>query len=223
MTPTNHRKNAVYFFSFVLMALVVSGLIYTLEKKEINSQEVAGWVQAVGSIAAIYAGFFILVFQQKDRDQQAKNEMKQVIRCLADEVRTVTAIARNGMGAKLLQTPSGDYYPYTVPINESPFPIFSSCAILVPKIENTYLREKIIVTYTTMQSVVVSFKMNNMLLAEYARASEVSARTNFHLDIQKAQNCLAALIDYLPKLQGLYREAIKHAEELETGVKTAGL
>lgn len=209
----------MFIGSAVLMCFLVYGLIYTLLHKKLDTQDVAAWVQAVGSIAAIYAVFIVLAAQQSDRDKQARNEMKQVILSLADEVRTLTAITRNSMGQKLLDTKSGGFFQYTVAISENPFPIFSSCALFVPKIEDDYVRRKIIETYTTMQSVVSSFKMNNFLISEFVKASEISRRTQFELDIQRTKNCMDAAIDYLPKLQKLYAQAIKHADELDQLVK----
>ncbi len=61
---------------FVFMMFLAGGLISALEIKGLESSEAAGWTQAIGSIAAVVAAYFIANHQSKSSLEAIANAQK---------------------------------------------------------------------------------------------------------------------------------------------------
>ena len=106
------------------------------------------------------------------------------------------------------------YFEWKLPINNEPFPIFYSCSGEIPKIKDSDIRQKIIVTYTLLQSAIMSLRMNNELLEHMQFAAESYRKSNGSRDKAILDASLHRLREYLAPLKKIYLDAIESSQDL---------
>jgi hypothetical protein len=72
MKKFNRKQIAGFMMLVAASVLLITGLVFALYRKPIESAEVAAWVQAVGSVAAILAAIWISRDQERQRRKDAR-------------------------------------------------------------------------------------------------------------------------------------------------------
>ena len=88
MKKFNRKQVAGFFVLCAASALLITGLVFALYRKPIESAEVAAWVQAVGSVVAILAAIWI----SRDQERKRREDALTVALIMASSVRHKVAL-----------------------------------------------------------------------------------------------------------------------------------
>jgi hypothetical protein len=94
----------------VVVLSVLFLLAITIRYFGLNSSEIASWVQAVGSIAAIWGAFTVSnnqvrrqIDQKKEDDKRKADSLFAVVKSAADHVRVLGTIVNDGLDPKVFK------------------------------------------------------------------------------------------------------------------------
>ncbi|WP_175625595.1 MULTISPECIES: hypothetical protein [Oxalobacteraceae] len=147
----------IFFFLFLLNRI---GNYFDLDKSTW-----AGWVQAIGSIVAIFAAIYISQYQhQSDRKRDViaeKNQLLRLMQSLKDELDVVKTSFALSAGDNIKSTPDGEGVPFYMELSDRPFMVYSSYVTQIGIIPDSELRRDIIATYTRFNIFILTLKINN--------------------------------------------------------------
>lgn len=153
-----------------------------------NSEAVAAWVQAVGSIGAILAAIWVSHKQYRDtRELEAQRAAESTAKELSETVAFVQAIREelrsiwfgysSDTRKRLLTVPQGEYLDHIYPVSSDAFTIYNGSSSRVGKVPDAELRRLIVVVYAQAKGLVSSFQFNNTLIREYGAIDTSSTGT----------------------------------------------
>lgn len=178
--------------------------IYT----HIKAADWAAWVQAVGSIAAIFFAVVLTWYQAEasvERERiKEKEEVKGLLLSIRDELSVNIQMAQTMVGNNLEKTTAGTAFYFTFPVQEDPFNIFNSVASRLPLIKDEVLRLQIIRTYGIAKGAIGTFRFNNELILKLEAARRKAREINSSTNDQDANLIDARLNAYGDGVRGHY-------------------
>lgn len=162
----------------------------------IKAADWAAWVQAVGSIAAIFFAVVLTWYQgqasiERERIKE-EQEVKGLLLSIRDELCISIQMAQQMVGNELDKTEPGTAFYFYFPVQEDPFNIYNSLAQRLPLIKDEILRLQIIKTYGIAKGAIGTFRKNNDLLLQYesawrSRNKSGSATDKIDADVMETQ------------------------------------
>ncbi|QAU33117.1 hypothetical protein [Janthinobacterium sp. 17J80-10] len=183
-----------------------------------KSSDVASWVQALGSIAAI--GIAIWVSHHQHEKQVERDCMRDeadelsMLHSLRDEITSLWDIFELRVGQQLANDPDGTAFLSEWPIQESPFAVYDACVDRIGKIKNHVIRQKIIVTYAYASGLISSFKGNNQMIQKFDAVQALADQTNSMNDIARSAHLLQQLQAYADAIRESRIEVEKMVADL---------
>ena len=208
----------------VTVILTLCGwLIYT----RIEAKDWAAWVQAVGSIAAIFFAVVLTWYQGErsiEREQKKeKEDLEGLLLSIKDEVSVNMEMAHQTIGIALENTEPGTAFYFTFPVQEDPFYIYNSITNRLHLIKDEKLRFQIIKTYGVAKGVVQTFRFNNELVAKIELARRMQLSNGAFRDAMGAQLVEAQIREYGDKVRGQYAQVKIEVENLLSILRERGL
>jgi hypothetical protein len=204
---------------FAIGSVLIFGLIRAIAVKNIESSEAAGWMQAIGTVAAIVAAIWVSAEQhrrQVERDEdRERNEVDGVLRSLRTELETSLEFVEGGIGKDLEMSQKGTPFKVIYPVSEDSFKVYSG---LIPKlgmIRSDDLRKQIIHTYGRCHGLILTFRYNNEMV-EVFNAANRQVGPGFAQDSKTADWAERGLQRYADALRENYRETKVAVEKLLT-------
>lgn len=219
---TKMQFHPIEIFTMLVILFGITGFTFYLFP-EMKSSDVSAWVQGVGSLGAILAAIWVFQRQQKNdierAHKQEKNDIKNLLRGLRDEVTVVTEQFEKRNGKLLMEGAADRAFPYRIPVGDNTFPIYESAVDHLGKISNDELRQKIIIGYGRTRGFIQSLKMNNQIIE---RLEKAEYNFNVHKDEIHAMyldQYLKSAQDYGNLLREIYIEALQSFKELATSLQ----
>jgi hypothetical protein len=158
----------------ILIAMIVSigaplyGAIFALISKGFDSADAASWVQAAGSVIAIWAAVGVAYWQHKATLRKAERddfiEIRGMLRSIKDEVALNLADFQSRNAKALMEGSTDQMYDAHILMPDRSFPIYEAVVGRIGKIENDELRSLIIQCYGLGTSFIQSIKTNNRII-----------------------------------------------------------
>lgn len=132
-----------------------------------TSEQWASWVQAFGSIGAIYFAIYTLRVQH-DRDrarveEEDRLQLLRLLQSLKDELEVVKASFALSAGNDIKNSIPGNGVNASFYLSDKPFQVYASHVDRIGLIPKDDLRRKIIATYTRFNIFILALKMQNDL------------------------------------------------------------
>lgn len=128
----------------------------------------AAWMQAVGSIAAIWAAVVVAKEQseslRRDRESAASTDNKRILLCLQSDLAATEIYAIRNEFPKLLDAASGTAVNIFFPIPENPFQVYNGLIPRLGTIADDELRTQLMLMYAAARGTVGTLRYNNDLL-----------------------------------------------------------
>lgn len=137
-----------------------------------------------------------------------------MLRSVRAELVSSLTFAENHIGRTLSEVPESHPVRYTFPMAENPFPIFDAFIPQLGMIEDDALRTKIVATFASARSFVVTTRYHNNMVAALEAASirrmhDDSLESEVDLDIR-----FTDLAGYSVSLRNSYNESTNAGREL---------
>lgn len=202
----------------MLLIFLCYGLAAAIDGYGVASSEAAGWVQAIGSIAAIGVAIWVSHRQhEKEKERSSEDdkiELVNMLRSIRDEISVVTEEFAANSGKQLFEGAEGTAYMFKVPLGDRNFPIYEAYVEKIGKIPHEDLRRLIVIAYGRALGVVQGLKMNNALVEKFEDADYLARVMNDDVHKGLRQRTLAVLEEYGDTLRADYRKAQSCVEEL---------
>lgn len=188
------------------------------------NKDAPAWVQAVGSVFAIFAAIGVSINQHRnDLKRDAINDEVAVLRlllALRDEVVITMRGAKTSFGNDISEAVIGEgvhivFYP-----SDRPFKIYNSSVDKLGIIPEDKLRADIVAAYARFELLIVALKINNDQLADYSSMQNlpypVGGVVSVELSIRQARIDYSTkrFIDHGDNLIREYASCLTCAEEL---------
>lgn len=194
----------------IFVIFLIGGLVVALECHGYGSSEAAGWMQAIGAIAAILAAIWVSYDQHRKtliREQdKERRDLDGMIRSLRSEVEILWSGIGERIGSVLKKSDVGSPLMLHFPVAENPFKIYDSCAGRIGAVEDDELRKLVLVAYSQADGVLQSIKLNNTLIEEFNRTSILYAETQMNLHHQMMIDTRVKLCVYGDTLRIIFLE-----------------
>lgn len=199
----------------VAVATVFVGNYYDLDKNQW-----ASWVQAVGSVMAILVAVWVSWHQAESqrRHEQEKEaaELAGMLRSVRAEVESSLLHAEAHIRPLFEEALEGSPICFVFPMAEDSFPIFDAFIPKLGTIPDDALRTKIVSTFASARSFVLTIRCHNDMVdaheaASIQRAHDDSPKTRLNLEIRHA-----SLVAYGVSLRASLKESTGAARELLT-------
>jgi hypothetical protein len=100
-----------------------------------------------------------------------ETEILAFVEAIRDEVQTAWDGYCLEIHPAINALPSGDYFDVIYPVSTDTFTIYDNGASIVGKIDDAELRNSVVKTYGLAKSLILSFQLNNSMVAEYRQLS----------------------------------------------------
>lgn len=178
----------------------------------LSSQDWAAWVQALGSMGAIWIAVWILKKQNEHAVRREEDETDQIILSLRDEVFALLAGFNQYNGPKLKENPTGAFI-LRVPVSEGAFAIYNGSSGRIGKVRNHELRARIVITYARAYGFIKMLQLNSEMVKEFEELRVQAAAQPNRFDVLLEQKTWQ-LNDYGPKLRTSFALLENDANEL---------
>lgn len=218
---------------WMVLAIIATIVLAALAVRRclINPSELPAWVQAVGSVAAIFAAIWVAhlhhnnnirlhQLQEKSRAAEIKNaektEVGRILQALVDEVSVRIAQFEIVLGEKLdaCSSMSEPYFNYYSNMPTNPFPVYQALLPRLPLIEDIAVRQKIVRCYAVLEALVLTIETNSMFARSLQAAQTEAIANTTKTSVAMEATTKRRLILYFPQLQRMASEARKEAKEL---------
>jgi hypothetical protein len=200
--------------AIVAIAFTVLLLLFPFMKSEV----VAAWVQAIGSLGAIWVAVWLFYAQHEKAIERAKIEeesgIRNLLRSLQDEILVIAETFEKRNGKLLMEGKDGEAFLLILPFVDKPFPIYQSSIAHLGKIHNENLRRLIIDGYGRALGFVHNVKLNNVLIEKYENAFHVANIYNEDVHKSHRDQRLHQLNLYGNSLRDSYKETLAGASEM---------
>jgi len=198
-------------------------LIYT----RIETKDWAAWVQAVGSIAAIFFAVVLTWYQgeaslERERIKE-QDDVRGLLLSIRDELSVSIEMAQQMVGNELERTQRGTAFCFSFPVQEDPFNIFNSIANRLPLIKDEVLRLQIVRTYGVAKGAIGTFRFNNELIVKLEWAWRKARKSHAHSDKIEAELIDVQMMEYGDAVRMHYAQVKFEIEELMSLLRERGL
>jgi hypothetical protein len=202
--------------------LAIAFTVLVLLFPSMRGQDVAAWVQAIGSIGAVLIAVGLFYAQHEKarelisaqdaqaiaREKEAERaEIRHLLRSLRDEISVVVEGFEKRNGKLLMEGKQGEAFWYQIPVPDRPFPVYESSVDRIGKIPNDELRRLIVIGYGRALGVVQSIRMNNIIVSKFEQADHWSNVYNDDVHGGLRLSALNAANTYGDTLREIYSEA----------------
>ncbi len=188
----------------------------------INNAEWPAWVQAIGSIGAIFAAVALSYYQfisaRVLADKKEKQETEALLQGLRDEIDVTREGFQRNVGAAIEASVEGEIFNFRWYPAERPFVVYDACASQLGRIPDAPLRRNVIRTFSQARGLSLSIRTNTHLLEEFMSANIRAKFTKTDLDILVADELRTSLIDYAGKLRQAYNDTKESVDTLHIAV-----
>ncbi|WP_298407691.1 hypothetical protein [Janthinobacterium sp.] len=209
--------------SVTIVLPLCSWLIYA----RIESKDWAAWVQAVGSIAAIFFAVVLTWYQSEVAVEREKikeaGELRGLLLSIRDELSINLQLAQVMVGEQLESTEPGQAFFGIFPVAEKPFNIYNSLCNRLPLITDEVLRLQIIKTYAIAEGAIQTFRFNNKLNADFEIAKKLARKSKSIIDEVEAELIESELMRYGDGLRSHYAQVKKEIEVVLNLLRQIGL
>ncbi|WP_250450707.1 hypothetical protein [Caballeronia sp. ATUFL_M2_KS44] len=149
-----------------LCALVFVTLAALCFRFSLTSQDLAAWVQAIGSIGAILAAIWVLHRQHEQDKETEWREVRAFVAAVREELQ-VTLQNYEHTRKRLLAVADGDFFAFIFPAtSEAAFTFYNNASAQVGKIPDADLRRMIVTAYAQAKGLIASYQLNNGMLGQ---------------------------------------------------------
>lgn len=141
-----------------------------------SSGDWASWVQAWGSIAAIWAAIW-LAFDQHQKTVAratavAEEEVSNFLSGVREELNASLLAYMAQAGTELAQTSAGELVNFWWPAPPEPFKVYTATVSMIGRVRDDEIRQQIISTYVVAGGLLLTWDTHNRLLTELNEADE---------------------------------------------------
>lgn len=173
-----------------------------------SSVDLAAWVQAVGSIAAIGAGFLLAYLSSERQAREARmrdhETMRRAVSCIQSEVRLSWQNLSESFDAILNSPIDEDMVLQIVEYNPLPSAVFSALIDQIAALPDERMREVVIETYAVILTVGEACKTRNSSLKSlqtaYNNGVGREEKEHWHQDVCAQNSQLKILVGRLGQL-----------------------
>lgn len=203
---------------------------------EVSGQTWAAWLQALGAVTAIWAGFALASRQyavglrlqrsqerreEARRDRADRQEVSRILLAIEDEIDIRVEQFLRVIGDELdaYEKKGKGFFPVYNLMPSEPFPVYRSLVARLPMVRSQDLRQRIVRTYAQMEGLVLTVQTNSELAKTYlAAAAEVKIGG---LIDRKERRAIAEarLRSYFPTLVRTRKEVIAQATALVDAIR----
>lgn len=177
-----YGSGMLYVFLFVgLAAGLVSGVaIYAFAYPAFQSAEWAAWVQAIGSVGAIFAAIYVVDLQHRKASERALSDQKEAEKRLIEALGTEIALEWNQYvdlaGRHISRKIDGGALCYRWVPPRTSFPIYGSSAGNIALISDPKIRQNLIIAFSDVDRLYLAYRENNRCLDDLVALNEPVAR-----------------------------------------------
>ena len=179
---------------------------------------VAFWSAVLGGVITGAFSIWGIFISHKKAEERQKNVEKSLIKSLLqslhDEIKTIWGVYQEGIGIQLEALSDDDPFLYLYPITQDYFNIYHGNSILIGKINDSNLRENIIVTYTLAKGLVDSYRFNNDMVQKYDQLQFLFRQTENSVFEQQLGAQHSALVYYARKIKTRHNEVKNRVNSL---------
>lgn len=188
------------------------GAIYTLIQKDIASEASAAWIQAFGSVGAIWAAIGLAWWQRQsqiERDSRlASKDERNMLRSICDEIKVSRDLFEINYGKDLEASQLGTAFNFQFKIGDPPFPVFDAYRGSLGKITDVKIRKQIVVTYARAHGLIESFRINNALIDRVHVTLDIAAQAGNSFYQQVVNRAATNLENYGDVLREVRKETL---------------
>jgi hypothetical protein len=189
-----------------LVTVILAGMCMHFDLK---AQDLAAWVQAVGSIGAIGIAIWVAHRQfEQTRDLEARrmaeaeakelSEIKAFAAAVKEEL-LVTLLSYKPTQQVLQAVPADGFFNLTFPVTQDAFAFYNNASAQVGKIPDPALRRLIVSVYAVAKGLISSFQLNNMMLGQL-NLMPLNDKGQI-VPTAQALGIIKSLKDYTPRLK----------------------
>ncbi|MFM0135679.1 hypothetical protein [Caballeronia grimmiae] len=138
---------------------------------KLESQDLAAWVQAIGSIGAIGAAVWVLHRQHEQDKETERQEVRAFVASVREELATMWAMYEIDMRPLLNAVKPGEYLDVVFPGSQDVFTIYNNASAQVGRVPDEELRQLIVIVYALAKSLISAFQLNNVLVQRHQSIS----------------------------------------------------
>lgn len=207
------RREAASWFVAAIIVLMFGYMLYAfaivIRSNGIASSEAAGWIQAIGSVAAIFAAIWISSDQMRQQvAKEARARMENELAFLQSiqvEFEIAVVNTRADFGKCMRELNEGEPILSIYPVAESPFKIFDAQISNLSFVRDPALKTKIVRGYLNAMSLVQTIRMNNLLVEKYEPVSHQCSDGDVSTAISIQERSMRrGLVDYAEQLKIQY-------------------
>jgi len=201
---------------------IISFTVFLLLFPEMKNADMAAWVQAIGSIFAIFAAIWISYDQQ--RRQRRRDEEREIIEIrhmllsIRDEIWFTYDAFQQRNGKLLENSKEGTPFIHKMPLAEKPFPVYEASVDKIGRIPDDKLRQLIIIGHGQARGMILSIRFNNSLVERFEDADYMARAMKDDVHHVQRELSLEMLVEYGNSLRRLYKEAVQSVEELVAAI-----
>jgi hypothetical protein len=215
------REGSEWMFPLATLVAIVFAALYVHYQPH-KSSDVASWVQAIGSIAAIGGAIWIANRQYRDSvkleqqrqdaaERAAQREVEAFIQAVREEIGTLWDGFNMQVGPTLRSLREGEPLDLIFPGSTEAFTIYHGNTAMVGKIGDAALRRQIVETYAIAHGVIYSLQLNNRMIGELEQVDIFYHQPDRDDVLRRKQQRLA---DYAPKMKLRYEMLAERVEAL---------
>lgn len=168
---------------YLVVLILVFGVLFAAFacKPPKTSGDVASWVQAVGSIAAIVAAVLIASDQHRKSEARAiadtQTEVHNFLAGVREELCASMAAYMLQAGTALEQVPAGHPVQLWWLAPPEPFKVYNATVGLIGRVRDDELRRQIISTFVVVGGLLLTWTTHNRLFDEFEKADEATRQS----------------------------------------------
>ncbi|MDH1522188.1 hypothetical protein [Achromobacter mucicolens] len=192
-----------------------------------TSEQWAGWMQAIGSIAAIGAAIWISSNQHRTSEKREARQRADATRNYLSATRAELSVLWSTynlrVGDRLTQHNPTELLDLIWPIDHDPFVVYNSNGQMLAGIDDDALRTMLIQTYALGRGLISTWRMHNSLLQDAVRLARYANEFPSEVTQSAARHARGLAVAYGPVLQGIHFElsdlAPRCVQALDDGIK----
>ncbi len=199
------------------IALTVAAIVSQDVREFFTSQVPAGWVQALGSVAAILVAVAVANNQVKSARAQAleaeRREMFNILQAIRDEIETLWEGFQKTFGYRFADSNPDEVFNFIWPSPEDPFVVYHASAGKIGHIDNHELRRTIVRLYARAEGMLVTVRTHNARLLAVRAARRAWEDTQTDLNKTRLADAETEAKAYANIMRGLYEDIDKLVED----------
>jgi len=197
--------------------VLTGGLTYAALKNGLGSNEVASWLQALGSTIGIAIAIYVPWRQKQDTKLSIEKEQADsalaVTLAIRDELIFAASHFSGANVIELRRDAPGEIFNLVIPIATDRFPIYRAMIGRLTEIREASVRHKVIKAYSGLNGVIEVARLNNDLISEHnkmLRRYYIDGVKALGPELAERQTVLAS---FRAQMRGILLETIKDVHE----------